>query len=87
VARLDDALRKHDKGKSLKSKELKRLEQALKKNNENTANCSTLVPQMKPPLRPRFDCVWLRRNSLNSENSWKKHPSDGKEQHSRQQSR
>ena len=31
MARLDDALRKHDKGKSLKSKELKRLEQALEK--------------------------------------------------------
>ncbi|SHK28177.1 hypothetical protein SAMN05216369_1337 [Marinobacter antarcticus] len=31
VAELDDALRRHDKGKSLKLKELKHLEQALKK--------------------------------------------------------
>jgi GTP1/Obg family GTP-binding protein len=31
VATLDDVLRKRDKGKSLKRKELKRLEQALKK--------------------------------------------------------
>jgi Skp family chaperone for outer membrane proteins len=31
VAKLDDALRKHDNGKSLKHKELKRLEEALKK--------------------------------------------------------
>lgn len=31
VARLDDVLREHDKGKSLKRKELKRLEEALEK--------------------------------------------------------
>lgn len=31
VAKLDDALGEHDKGKSLKRKELKRLELALKK--------------------------------------------------------
>ena len=31
VARLDDALREHDKGKSLKRKELKRLQQELEK--------------------------------------------------------
>ncbi|MHA7926102.1 MAG: hypothetical protein ACX936_12930 [Marinobacter sp.] len=31
VARLDDVLREHDKGKSLKRKELKRLQQELEK--------------------------------------------------------
>jgi len=38
MAELDDALRKHDKGKSLKLKELKRLEQALKKKRAKYRN-------------------------------------------------
>jgi hypothetical protein len=83
VAELDDALRKHDKGKSLKRKELKRLEQALKKSERNTANGCIPARQRKHPLRPRFACAWSRRNSLSCASSGKKHPSDGIEQYRR----